>query len=244
MRVSVNYHLPVLGLVAALFLTVSAKADQAAVAFDTTRLWGSETGTGVYGWQFTTRMDIRVLALGLYDNPGFSGGFAGDGFIESHAIGIWDVSNHSGPIVSSLISTGTVAVLDRGFRYVNINPTLLPADHDYVVAALFPNIAGFRLTNKDFFVGDTGDPNTVNFVLTVSPEIDFGGYRSIISSTLLFPETYSLGRQLGFGPNFTYTVIPEPSTFDLLIMAVPVFFCSLRLFDKAEPFSPNSVRRS
>jgi hypothetical protein len=210
-----NQLIPVVIIIGAI-LVGSARADQTAVAFDTSRFWGTGTGVGVYGWQFTALSELQVSALGLYDDPGvYNGGYPGNGLLEPHTIGIWDISNHSNPLMSSLIPSGTSATLVNGFRYVNTSPLLLLAGHEYVIAATY--------LAQDW---TTGDYNNPDFVLTISPDIAIGGYRSSGSSTLAFPDTYTPGHLYGFGPNFTYTVVPEPSTLVLFALGATVLFGS------------------
>jgi hypothetical protein len=235
MKKQTGYQWVPVAVVIATVLIGSARADQTAVAFDTTQYWSTGGGQGVYGWQFTTRSDIQISALGIYDNAGiFGGGFPGDGLIEPHVIAIWDVANHSAPLVSSLTPIGTVASLVNGFRYVNTSPIVLPAGHDYVIAAVYPNQ---DLPNQDF---TTGDYNNPGFALTVSPELEFGGYRSGSSDVLSFPEDYTPGHLYAFGPNFTYSVVPEPSTLTLFVLAATALFG----FAKALPLQPGPVRVS
>ena len=194
-------------------LVGTSRADQTAVTFNYP-FWSGGTGVGVYGWQFTARSDIRISALGIYDDPGvYDGGFIGNGLLEQHTIGIWEVSNHSSPLGSSLIPAGTVAPLVNGFRYVNISPLELLAGRDYVIAATYQA--------QDWTTGDyTRNPAPG---MTISPEINFGGYRSSGSSVLVFPQTYNPGIWYGFGPNFTYTVVPEPSTLAICMLGAALF---------------------
>src|SRR5436190_13209599 len=152
------------------FLADSARADQTAIAFDPDQ--NTFGGFGNFGWQFTALSDISVSSLGLYDGrSGFDGGFTGDGLVDSHAIGIWDVADPSIPLVSALIPSGTGAPLSNGFRFVDTGPVTLSANHEYVIAALYPSQ---DLTSLDQTTGSTNNPG---FVLTVSPKIEFGGYR-------------------------------------------------------------------
>ena len=204
-------------LAVAAIIVGSARAQEAAITFIAPPPGGA-AGAGVAGWQFTTRMDISISALGLYDAAGiYGGGFVGDGLLEEHAVGIWDISNHSTPLLSALIPAGTLAPLANGFRYVSTSPVVLPSNHDYVIAALFSDAA-----QKDFGVGGPNDPTYA----TVSPQIEFGGYRFEGLSVLAFPEYYEPGEWWGFGPNFTYTVVPEPSTLGLCALAAAVLFGS------------------
>ena len=187
-------------------LAASVHADQTAIAFDATKLWGLDGGTGVFGWQFTTHSDIQVTALGMYDS--FSSSYVGDGLLESHPIAIWDVSSPSSPLVSGVIPDNANATLVNGFRYVSTPLVTLADGHNYVIGALYPHT----------WDQTTGAPNNAGFVLTVDPAIGFGGYRWNNSTVLSFPGNYQAGLQLAFGPNFTFTAIPEPSTSGLCVL--------------------------
>jgi hypothetical protein len=204
------------------FLADSARADEPAIAFDTDRYWFDFGGFGNFGWQFMARSDIQISSLGLYDSPGFFG--LGDGLLESHAIGIWDVADPSIPLVSALIPAGTGAALLNGFRFVDAGPVTLTANHEYVIAALYPS--------QDPLDFSTGSPNNPDFVLTVSPEIEFGGYRwNNNSSILAFPENYEPGVILDFGPNFTanFTIVPEPPSLTLSLLGFMALLLSYKL---------------
>ena len=204
MKRHIKYQLVLSLAVIAAVLSGSARADVAAVSFDTTQWWSLQggSGSGVFGWQFTTRSNIQITALGIYDNPGvYGGGYPGDGLLESHAIGIWDVTSHASPLVSAVIPSGTAASLVSGFRWVNIPQVTLLAGHDYVIAALY--------SNSDLRDLVTGAVNNPAFVLTLSREIQFGGYRADGSPVLTFPQYYAPGVQFAFGPNFLYTIMSE-----------------------------------
>jgi hypothetical protein len=208
--------IPLATAIAAIFAG-SARADQTAIAFDVTKLWGLDGGTGVFGWQFTTHSDIQVSALGIYDS--FSSSYVGDGLLESHPIAIWDVSNQSSPLVSGIIPDNDNAPLVNGFRYVSTPLVTLAAGHNYVIGALYPHT----------WDQTTGAPNNQGFVLTVDPAISFGGYAWINSTGLSFPGNYQAGLQFAFGPNFTFTTIPEPSTSALGTLAVVALLGSAKI---------------
>jgi hypothetical protein len=68
--------------------------------------------------------------------------------------------------------------------------------------------------------------------LTVSPEIEFGGYRwNNNSSILAFPENYEPGVILDFGPNFTanFTIVPEPPSLTLSLLGFMALLLSCKL---------------
>jgi hypothetical protein len=185
----------------------STRADETAVSFDDSAMFIGEGGTDVYGWQFSTVSDIQISALGLYDY------YHGDGLSAQHTIAIWDVSNPSQPLFSAVIPAGSLTPIMEDFRYVNVTPVTLPAGHDYVIGALY--------LSDDVLVGAINNPS---WLLTVGPGLQFGGSRAgaAPSAVLAFPGYYSPGDQDGFGPNFTYTIVPEPGTLGLLALG-----CSL-----------------
>jgi hypothetical protein len=202
----------------AIMLARLSHADQVAVGFDITHPWGLGGGKGVYGWQFTVNSDIQVLTLGVYDNANsYDGGFVGDGLMEPHIVSIWDVSQHSSPLVSAATPLGTAAPLLNGFRYVNASPVVLHPGHDYVLSATYPYDVGPYTIDKDLMVDGEYEPD---FILTVGQGITFGGYRSVLSNTGLpvFPTLYLPGVLDAFGPNFTYIAVPEPTSFALCLI--------------------------
>jgi hypothetical protein len=208
-------------LVTAIIITVgmvaSTRADETAVAFDDSRILVGLSGPATYGWQFYALSDIQISALGLYDY------FRGDGLASQHAVGIWDVSDPSQPLVSAVIPAGSLTPIVQDFRYVSVKAVTLPAGHDYAIGALY--------MSDDDTVGALHAPN---WLLTVGPGLQFGGYRygGLSSGVLTFPETYLAGRQETFGPNFTYT-IPEPDVLSLFCICVLLLRWRNRRFNKS-----------
>jgi len=80
------------------------------------------------GWEFTPTVDIRVTALGFYDD-------GQDGLRQAHPVGIFDASNKR-PIVRVRVQPDSS--LDGAFRWESIKPVILDAGHSYVVAAYVP----------------------------------------------------------------------------------------------------------
>lgn len=203
MKSLMNYWPLVANVFAAVGILASARGDETAVAFDNSTIGVGEGGSAVYGWQFSTLSDIQISALGLYDF------FRGDGFVAQHPVAIWDISDPSQPLVSTVIPAGTLAPIVQGFRYVSVHPVVLPAGHDYAIGALY-------MSDDD----TVGALNTSDWSLTVGPDLQFDGYRygGMSSPVLTFPESYIAGEQETFGPNFTYTIVPEPSALDLCVL--------------------------
>lgn len=198
-----------------------ARADLTAVAFEERLNWNTAGGgTVVQGWQFTALSALRVSTVGYWDwfnGPDDLGYHPGDGLQIEHTIGIWEVSNPTTPLVTATVPAGTVAPLQSGFRYVSITPITLEAGREYVV--------GTEPTGPDNQVGEVNNPE---FVLTVGPGIGFGGRRVGASPGLIFPGTYYPGSVGMFGANFSYTIIPEPTTLAFLGLGALVLVSARR----------------
>lgn len=209
-------------LIALVLAAGLARADQVAVGFDVEHPSTLGTGQGVYGWQFTANAPLEILTVGIYDNYGiFGGGYVGDGLVEPHVISIWDVANHSTPLLSAATPLGMAAPLRDGFRYVPITPIVLQPGHDYVISATYPNVSIPVNPNKDWTGGGLAGSG---FQITVGPGLTFGGYRGVADSSGLsiFPPYLYPNDLYAFGPNFSYQVIPEPSLYALVATGVSV----------------------
>lgn len=144
--------------------------------------------------------------MGLYDwfiTP------QGDGFFESHPVGIWDVSKPSQLLLQTLIPAGNDATRDGIFLYVPTTPVALEADHHYVIGALYKSRDLSKLDNT---LNASNDPLLMEFGMGV----EFEGYRFGQTTQLSFPSVFIAGERNGIGPNFKYSVVPEPSTAALL----------------------------
>jgi hypothetical protein len=80
------------------------------------------------GWEFTPTVDIRVTALGFYDD-------GQDGLRQAHRVGIFDASDKR-PVVSVRVQPDSS--LDGVFRWESVKPVTLDAGRSYVVAAYVP----------------------------------------------------------------------------------------------------------
>ncbi len=195
-------------------IVASSRADETAASLNNSQPTAGSSGSDVYGWEFSTSLDIQVTSLGLYD-------YLNPGFVTQHPIGIWDISDPSQPLTSTIIPAGTVAPIAQGFRYVDVNPVTLLAGHDYVVAALYDS--------EDFGVGSL---NASVWQLTMGPGLQFGGYRygaQYPTTTLSFPTGYVPGQEEIFGPNFTYNIVPEPSMSGLCLLGSAILFISRKI---------------
>jgi hypothetical protein len=183
-----------------------------AVTFNTLAFSGSNGGSGVFGWRFTTQSDLRVTDVGIFDASNTHG--IGDGFAAPHTLAIWDVAAPDAPLSISLIPAGTETTLMNGFRYVPLDaPTYLLQGHSYVIGATYQL-----------------DDNTVSdhnpapgLVVTIAPYITFDGYSFTNEPGLVFPDQLDVGNYASFGPNFIYTPVPEPSTLTFALVGGLLF---------------------
>ena len=208
-----NYFIRKISL--SVLLTVSLNVNAATISFS---IQSANSYGNAYvvpqslGYQFTPLVDISVSSLGFFD-------FLGDGLGESHTVGIFD---NAGELLSStVVPSGTVSLLDDGFRYNDIAPITLSAGETYTAAALV-------LSNADFIgYADVEDA-------LVNPAISLGSLpaRYIIhtETELQFPtETVGLaGTEMYYGPNFKLTVVPLPSALLLFGSGFVILFLGLR----------------
>jgi hypothetical protein len=182
----------------------TAGADLTAINISRVAQLNSGASDETLGWEFVPTSNLMVTELGLFNGLLGSGAGNPNGFEQSHVIAIWDIAGHL--LTSASLAAGTSAPLVGNFRFVNAPPALLSAGHHYVVGAYYPAPVSDAFTER--FLGDSSvqiDSN-VSFIslrLAGSP----GG--------ITFP-TFSHPQYLGeFGPNFMFTVVPEPTMFSL-----------------------------
>ena len=189
--------------IAALFLfsllspIVASAEDQEALTFDTIGA-GSDYYQGTYslGWRFQANSNLRVTALGFYDD-------LRNGLTASHEVGIFDYDN------CQLLATATVSPSDplEGsgfFRYHSITPVTLSAGHNYYVAGL---------TNDGDRYAISVSTMTPNSAINYWGFVIFGNTQE--TTTLRCPNGASAeGFKGDYGPNFKFgdsVAVPTPS---------------------------------
>ena len=184
----------------------STRADHTGVTILSPPPYSGAGGQGLFGWQFKTTAKLEIHSVGLYDwyiTP------QADGFFESHPIGIWDVSKPSQLLMQSLIPAGNDGTRDGDFLYVTTTPLVLEADRQYVVGAIYKSRDLFKL---DYTLNVSNDPVLMEF----GAGVEFEGYRFGEVNQLAFPSVFIAGERNGIGPNFKYSIVPEPSAVALL----------------------------
>lgn len=168
---------------------------------------GSEYTTleaGTFGWKYSTDIAIDVTHYGFYD-------FEGNGLSQSHTIGIYDFRGDLLGI-STTIASGTGALLENSFRYVELASNLrLAANQTYYIGAY----RAAPITQTSPY-----DPVFQVATANVATEIEYLASQIATGGTLSWPSLSSGSSQKGiFGPNFKFEpveTIPTPGSLILI----------------------------
>lgn len=181
-------------LAGAAALVLPGAAQASAITINTPASIGGVSGQGfVVGYAFTAAQDIRVTALGAYDE--------GRNGIQGQAdVGLFDAA---GTLLASAVITSADA-LDGYFRFEGIDQILLTAATTYIV--------GSYSTDPKAFV----NANYGGLSYTVDPVISLVRNRDLpFASDLAYPSREPSNLHAGsFGPNFQFELVavPEPAS--------------------------------
>jgi hypothetical protein len=164
-------------------------ADSVAVTFGNTTSPSLGNGPFTLGWKFSVNSAVGVTGLGVFDSDL-------DGLAESHDVGIFDSAGNL--LVSATVASGTANSLIHQFRYASASVLLTPGKN-YEIGAVWGNDAdGFLY----------GDPLTTDFATDPSINYLTGAY--VFGGSLSAPWiSFNEGNPVYFGPNFTFTSVPE-----------------------------------
>jgi hypothetical protein len=160
------------------------------------------------GSRFTSNTDWSVIALGLYDTTG-------NGFLQTHDIGLWDVTAGNVEVAQATMPTGSGTTLIDGFRFVDLGtPVDLVIGHQYILAAYYPSgqVPGVNDQLRDH-TGAGSNPTTSS---------DFSSFSSAYTGsntvgTLSEPNGFTSGTEYA-GPNLEY--VPEPRSLALFVTGI------------------------
>jgi len=147
-----------------------------------------DRGTGYF---FTPMVDLTVTALGVFDH-------GTPGFVDSHDAGIF---LSDGTLVASIaLPSGLPGYAADGSRFLSIPNVSLSSGTQYYI------IGNNWLTDQYAFG---------NGAVTYAPEITWNGFGDSDSNSI-FDHVTNLGGLPGdLGPNFQFTVVPEPGSVTL-----------------------------
>lgn len=188
-------------ITALIALPTAVQCAQPALLWDGSQsdYFSDDDGPFTLGFRFRSETDLRVTGLAAFD-------YLGDGFTQSHTLGLWEASSRS-LIATATVGPGTDGTLVGQFRYVSIPGVSLSANTEYIVAA-----SDFHGSIQDLYASVPAD------AFTMAPGLKYLGPQSAGESPgLVFPEL-QIGAPLSgiFGANLQFTVVPEPSTWALL----------------------------
>jgi hypothetical protein len=175
--------------------------SRAATAVDITLGTGTpyQPGGLTHGWEFSVAQPIQITHWGLYDHDQ-------DGFEQGYGIYLW---SSTGILLSSAAMPDADAPLAGLFRYVSAGDLTL-APGTYVI--------GFQLLAENLLFGDWLS-GIVAF--NTDPAITYvnGRVSTLDFRQPQFPDmvlTQPAGFAQGFGANFQFVAVPEPSTLMLV----------------------------
>src|ERR1039457_873791 len=157
-----------------------------------------------YGFQFTIgSQDLLVTALGIwYAHP--------SGLLANHQVGLWDSSGTLLESVTVPLGNSTTSIASFCYQPLPVQ-VVLSADATYTIAATFVGGDPDGMKIGDFWSGPT-------YSADIQSESS-----CYIRSQFALP-TDSIYCASYVGPNFQYTVVPEPSTSRTLTIGSIIFW--------------------
>ena len=159
---------------------------------------GAAGGDNTLGYEFTVgNLPLTVFQLGLWDENG-------NGFANSHSVGLWD---NTGTLLASVdVPSGTTAILDNGFRFTSLAvPVFLQPGQTYVLGA------SYVTADADRVILNYGGSQAAS-----DQGVTLGNLRYVDSGGFTFP-TIDAGYGSEIGPNAIF--VPEPSSLALVMMS-------------------------
>lgn len=152
--------------------------------------------------------DITVTELGVF-------GCLQDGLAHNYDTIVWDSTGT--PVASATVPQGVVEQFIDGFWYTPLDsPALLYAGGSYVIGTWYPE-------------GGDGIGTPTSWDPAGTPHFsEFGANHACFeSASLAFPGEFN-GTGPLLGPSFQYDVVPEPSSYALMVCGLAVILLAKR----------------
>ena len=205
--IKVRALIPVVAVLFAVFTLISNLQAQPVVNIETL-VYGNYGADGTIfrdtiGYSFTVKdSPLSVTKLGVFD-------YQTNGLSKTNFVGLWD--NNGALLASVTIGRGTSAPLIGAFRWVALHvPLTLDALSTYRIGAMADGgeVYYSGIIPEGQFSG-TSETTNVLFNGTV---------RNNSLDTFSYPRSTPSAGSAVIGPNATFDVVPEPSTYALLVM--------------------------
>jgi hypothetical protein len=188
----------------AVSLPAPAQADTIAFQFSAPPTVFTPAVTQTRGLEFSTATPINITALGLWDE-------GGDGFSNSHKIGLWSMA--STLLVSINMAAGTSASFYGGdeFRFVTLPNQYLLSAGTYRIGAYYV----------------VGDADEIARDTPISaPGLAYAGPRLSTNGLFSDPTAASLAAGGSFSANFTFNPVgvPVPNSASLALIPLALLF--------------------
>ena len=168
----------------------SAASPRPAVAYPVQTATTEGLHVPTAGWEFMPTLDLEVSDLGFYDD-------GQDGLRCPHHVAIFDAADDSVIVEATVRSDST---LSRAFRWVPVEPAVLKAGHEYVMAWDCPSPV---------------DPGVLNPAdASLAPELRYLGYRETAQGGPLWGCPEACAQDAVLSGNFKYRPGPasDPAT--------------------------------
>jgi hypothetical protein len=198
-------------VLAGLLPCTSSKASTVAIELVTSRT--NYFGPYMAGWSFELLNPTRIDALGTFTTATLP--------LDDHVVGIWD-QDGSGLLVEGVIPAGSSGDIVSSFRFVTVSPkVLLPGA--YVIGVFGGN--SLSIQDAAWIVTAPG-------VMFLENRTSDGAVPGLEFPSLTVPPN---GDGF-FGPNFRFTIVPEPQSW--IIGLALAGFSPRRLIEHSKRFSP------
>jgi hypothetical protein len=193
------------------------------------RVTTSGAASRMVGWEFRTNAPIIVSHLGYFDAGNTNPTAPPDGLFRSYQMGVWRVDGTL--LTSGTVQSGTGSPELQSYRYADVPDVTLEPGQNYVVAGFLPQGEYSQQTYDPYpdfgsdwiFPAPGGGFEVRQPVVDYEPQITQVQNRfALFNTSFVFPNQTFAGDNLVGAANFQFTVVPEPATVGLFVVALGV----------------------